>query len=750
MFRNQLFTLSIAAMILVTLSGESAGQAWSGVLPPPRAANWTLAGAGTIPARTSPGANCATLGTAGQSPSYAQSVTYTQINAAIASCGSGQVVYLNPGTYDLASGINFYSSKVVSNVTLRGAGANQTILIFAAYDGCQGAFAGICLNNNDGEWATGIPTGHTANWTGTNGVAGTYTQGSTSLILDNTTGLSAGMLLFIDQLEDTSDTGNVYVAQISSGAGQTCVSCANPSRPSRGQMQTVMVTSITGSGPYTVGITPGILMPNWRTSQTPGAWWATYLPVEYDGVEDMTLDGSQQSASGGGLVTFYNCVYCWTKGLRTVMPKDSHIKMWYGNLFDTVRDSYFYGSQMHGTSSSQSYGYDGYTGSSDLVENNIFQDVSTPMQMEDQQGTVLGYNYVLNSLNLAELDWLIGTSSEHAPGNSFTLWEGNQNVEMIQDDIHGPSDFITYFRNRASGWQAGAIYQTVPILNFAWSRYANAIGNVLGTSGYSTHYASITGDGTDNEVCNVSIYAFGHGGNCVDNAVGAGPQNDALSAQTAVRWGNYDTANGAVLGCTASGSNAFSSSHNSACTSDERGDGAPVYPGMSSPSTTLPESFYLPGAPVWFGTTAFPPVGPDVTNGNLPNLGGFANSIPAYQAFMAASDDSTYAVQYPGVTGTWSGGTATLTIGAEAANMWISGTITVTGMTPAGYNCSHCVLTATTGTTVSYALPNNPGGSGSGGTAFWPDVLSFNENVYYGGTSPTAPAAPTNLAASVQ
>lgn len=745
MARNQLLGICLVT-ILLSFTSASSAQSWSTVLPSARAANWSQAGSGPIPPRPSPASNCATLGTAGQSSTFQQSVTYTQINAAIASCGTGEVVYLNAGTYNLSSGLNLQSK---SNITIRGAGANQTILIFADYNGCQGAFGGICMNNNDGEYSAGIPSGHTANWTGTNGAVGTYTQGATSLILDNISGLSVGMMLFLDQLEDNSDTGNVYVAQISSGANQTCVSCANPSRSDRGQMQTVLVTSISGSGPYTVGITPGIYMPNFRTSQSPGAWWGTYLPITSDGVEDMTLDGSQMNANhGGGLVVFYNCVYCWTKGLRTIMPKDSHIKMWYGNLFDTVRDSYFYGSQMHGGSSSQSYGYDGYTGSSDLVENNIFQDVSTPMQMEDQQGTVLGYNFVLNSLNLAELDWLIGTASQHAPGNSYTLWEGDQNVEMIQDDIHGPSDFITYFRNRASGWQAGAIYQTIPIYNFAWSRYANTIGNVLGTAGYSSHYASNTGDGTSSETCMVSIYSFGHGGNCTDNAVGAGPQSDTLAVATGVRWGNYDTVNQAVLGCSGSGSNEFSSSHNSACTSDERGDTAPSYPGLTNPSTTLPSSFYLSSTPPWFGNTPFPPVGPDVTNGNLPNVGGYANGIPAYQAFMAGSDDSTYTTPYSGVTATWSGGTATVTIGSAAANMWISGTITISGMTPVGYNCNHCVLTATTGTTVSYAVATNPGGNGSGGTAYWPDVISFNENVYYGGGG--GPNPPTGLNAVVQ
>ncbi len=49
------------------------------------------------------------------------------INSAIAACASGQVVQLSPGTYNLLSGITFNNK---SGVTLRGAGPNQTFLVF--------------------------------------------------------------------------------------------------------------------------------------------------------------------------------------------------------------------------------------------------------------------------------------------------------------------------------------------------------------------------------------------------------------------------------------------------------------------------------------------------------------------------------------------------------------------------------------------------------------------------------------------
>lgn len=707
MSRNLLFTLWLFAIVL-GISGVSAGQLWSGVLDPTRAADWTLSGAGPIPDRVSPGANCATLN---------PGATAGQINTAIANCASGKVVFLNAGVYNLSTGINFNNH---SNVTLRGAGASQTILKFTGYDSCGGAFAGICVYNGHSTYSGGYD--FSANWT-----AG-YAQGATQITLSNVTGLQVGLILFLDQLDDTTDTGNVY-----QGRQQwSCVSCANPGRTNRGQMQTVKVTGISGN---IVTITPPLYWPNWRSSKSPGAWWSAGAPVSGDGVEDMTLDGDGQSNTGGGLVVFYNAINSWVKGIRTINPKDSHIKMWYGNLFDTVRDNYFYGTQAHGGSSTQSYGYDGYTGSANLVENNIFDGVSTPLQIEDQQGTVLAYNYIPNTMNYCTpnpcFDWLLGTSSMHAPGNGYLLFEGNQNVEQILDTIHGPADFITFFRNRATGWQPGAGEQTVPMYNFAWSRYTNVIGNVFGTAGYHNRYQTITGDGTSNTNCFHSIYAFGISGGCYVTQNGQGNlKDDILVAPTSLRWGNYDTVNNAVR-----------------WVSSEVPSGLSIYSNPVPANQTLAPSFYLNSKPAFFGSAPFPNNGPDVTGGDLPNVGGFANNLPAVTCLKNTPVDTAYATGSNVSNATWSGGTATITMGSAAAKVNPAMSITVTGMSPAGFNCQHCIVTSSTGTTVSYAVAGNPGSFSSGGTAYWPDVAAFNADACYAASQIDPP---TNLGATVK
>ena len=102
-----------------------------------------------------------------------------------------------------------------------------------------------------------------------------------------------------------------------------------------------------------------------------------------------------------------------------------------------------------------------------------------------------------------------------------------------------------------------------------------------------------------------------------------------------MRWGNYDTVNNAVR---------FQAS--------ESGVDALVFPGLLNPSQTLPASFYLTSRPsAWWGTPQgtppWPPLGPDVTTGNLSegtgaaaNLGGHANKIPSRLCYENTAKDT--------------------------------------------------------------------------------------------------------------
>src|SRR2546430_9499629 len=110
-------------------------------------------------------------------PSEVIMSTASQINSAIASCGSGNVVKLNPGIYNV-SGIQL----TTSNVTLRGAGADQTIL-----KGC----AILKLGNGDR-----ISHGATV----TSGGA----KGTSTITVSSTTNLSIGTMIELDRADDSN------------------------------------------------------------------------------------------------------------------------------------------------------------------------------------------------------------------------------------------------------------------------------------------------------------------------------------------------------------------------------------------------------------------------------------------------------------------------------------------------------------------------------------------------------------------
>lgn len=65
--------------------------------------------------------------------------------------------------------------------------------------------------------------------------------------------------------------------------------------------------------------------------------------------------------------------------------------------------------------------------------------------------------------------------------------------------------------------------------------------------------------------------------------------------------------------------------------------------------------------------------------------------------------------------GSWAGGTATLTV-ASTRGLRVGEEISVSGVTPSGYNTASAVITALTSTQLSYAVTSNPGAYTAAGT----------------------------------
>ena len=579
-------------------------QQWSGILSPTRAIDWSRAGVGTIPARTT---ICSSL-----SPG----ATLTQINNAIAACPSGQTVFLNAGVYTGLSG----QISMKSNVTLRGAGPDKTTLVFLSEAGCNGLGAAVCVLNADSNYSA--DPHNVATWTGG------YSQGSTSITLAAvTTGsisnLHVGSVIILDQDPDTSDPGSVYVCQSTGGCSQQGgIGCGilGPNGR-RVQNQQVQVTSISGSGPWTIGITPGIYAPNWRSSQNPGAWWSNAVPITGVGIENMSFDFTAVPANGSGIM-FANASYSWVKNIRSINAA-LHKHVWeYQSSHITVRDSYFYG----GTGTSENYGVDsGCSCSDNLSENNIFQHIAVPTITEGSSGTVSGYNYAVdNFYNNGAPGWQQEDAYHHQAGDHLNLWEGQIGQGFAADDVHGSSFMLTAFRNRVNGRDPSLAtgqpktQQTIAVSLVAFNRYLNVIGNVLGTVGYHTNYeaaASSTSDPGSASTGNLSVYVLGYSASqgTLDSSI----PNDPMVKATLMRWGNYDTVTNGVR-----------------FASGEVPTSAPSYPNPVPSSQTLPASFYLASKPSWWGTMPWPAIGPDVTGGNVPNVGGHAYLTPSANCYL--------------------------------------------------------------------------------------------------------------------
>jgi hypothetical protein len=523
---------------------------------------------------------------------FSPGATAAQINSAIAACSNG-VVMLNAGTYTLSAGLDFAGK---SNVTLRGAGPDQTVLVFTGSVGCVGFAASICVRNSTGIWTGGVPSSNTASWTDG------YAKGTTQITLNNTAGLSVGSIIILDQRNDTTDTGGVFVCDT---PGPCATDTFAPGRADgdgvrRSQQQFVRVTGISGSS---VSISPGLYMPNWRASQAPQAWW-TGPQAAMNGIENLALDHTNGGQTAG--ILFFNAYQSWVKNVRSLSANRNHVWL-YQSAGIVVRDSYVYGTR---NASSLSYGVESFMSSDCLVENNIFQHVTTPLMVGNSSGSVFAYNFSIDNYYTVAT-WMMPAIFGHDAGTGMNLFEGNQMTGYIEDDIHGSHNFATVFRNQFTGFEPGKIGQTNPLILMAHSRYANVVGNVLGTPGYHTVYEDSQAGNT--VLPDKSIYLLGW--SAVQGGTDSAIPYDSLVRSTLLRWGNYDYASGQA-----------------------RWDPNEIPAGQPVPAATLPPSLYLSARPGWWGAMPWPPVGPDVVGGQ--DSAGRAHRNPAQVCYNVSPKNS--------------------------------------------------------------------------------------------------------------
>jgi hypothetical protein len=571
--------------------GASAGgELWSGILDPSRAVDWTHAGVvGGIPDRTT---ICATLN---------PGATAKQINAAITACPAGQVVTLTGGTYDIADdGI-----VMKSGITLRGAGGDKTMLVFTAVNPCEGGDSSLCFEGST-EWsgdARALPGGsNAASWTGG------YARGSTQITLSDVgdagrAPISVGQYIHLDQANDTSPGADFFVCDKTSGS--CSLEGGNGGRVIdnilRSQVQIVQVTAVNGD---TLTITPGLYSPNWRSSQSPGAWWASTI-IQNAGVEDLSIDAT--NSGGQADVTMFNAANDWVKGVRLVRTCACSRDLI--QLADaahcTIENSYLFGTQGQSTN----YGIEAYVASDNLIQNNVFQHVVAPLMVQPAVGSVYAFNYAINdTYDDGTLHWMSCGVTQHNGGVEYNLYEGNVGPGYSGDVFHGNQLMNTLFRNYLLGTDPGRSDATSAVTLLSYNRYHNVVGNVLGTPGYTTTYEAHGGPGQTKTV-------FNTGGGNTEGSVTV--PDDPMVTSTLMRWGNYDVATGSVH-----------------FTASEVPSGITPYGNPVPASQALPPSFFAATKPsFWPASKAWPPIGPDVTGGNVSGLAGHATTNPAQDCF---------------------------------------------------------------------------------------------------------------------
>jgi hypothetical protein len=619
----------LAGLLIVLAPMVAHAQAlWSGTLAPSRATTWSVAGVeGGIPNRQT---NCLT---AACNTLFAGTVTAASINSAISSALANTVVRIPAGTYTVSSGINFNAN----NITLRGAGAASTKLIFTgSSSGCGIFFSAairLCSGNTQNIGCTtgcgGPGPDHSAAWTGG------YAKGTTNIMLGSVSGLAVGSPIFLDQLSDVADgypaSGDFYVCE----SGPNCNGNGGNfyARQGRVHVELHKVTAING---LTVTIDPPLHSPDFRASQSPGAWWANAGTALHDsGVEDLTIDFTNQFVG----VEFVNALNVWIQGVRLITTSTSGSNAYHVvplmTFRSTVRDSYFYGPIKQGNTQ---YAYTPHIGGSLLFENNIIHyPISAISAADPEVGSVYGYNYI----DGAHYDSL--GIQPHGAGDLYQLYEGNNVGNFFADSIYGPHLMQTLFRNHFDGTAHNSGFSAsgsaLDLVHGA--RFANVIGNVLGSTQWNAYQVTTN---TDNKN---AIFHLGYQGNC-SNCGGLTFDNNVQ--RTLMRWGNWDlvTSTNDTGANDATGTRFLPSEVPSTITS---------YANPVPASPALPSSFYLSARPdAWWatpwGTPPWPPIGPDVANGTAPNTpsaptGGHANKIPARLCFENTPPDPAYGSNTP-------------------------------------------------------------------------------------------------------
>lgn len=677
------FRHSVLALItfVLVIPAFAHAQAWSGLLKPTFGSNacnptsttapgqcaidWSTAGiSGGIPS-----------GTWSQSGATIQASTYGNgssdatagIQAALNSCSNNQYVLLGAGTFLIDGNLS-----IPSYCVLRGQGANQTIL------------NSMTTNNPPVNMGSGGPNCGT--WTTncsyptTVSITGGYQAGSTSVTVSSASGISAGMYLLIDQVNDGQFVTNY-------GSEGSCTYCdsSQTTDGSRVQGQLAEVENVNGN---TLTISPPLYV---TYSNQPVA--ISFSANKYSGVENLQIYANNTHTSGDASnIEISGCAYCWVSGVEGNYTDGDHVQL-YADFHNEVVNSYFSNAYLHGPGAYDSDIVLGTKSTGCLIQNNILERLHSSTMLEfGAAGNVIAYNYWFGAFDstgykpgssLGALGALMIDTSTHGGHPQFNLYEGNVGADFDPDAIWGSSANNTTFRN----WLQGTTKQCMPAgLNGLTPRgtvTCMPVGNASTVTARSVG-TTINGWWAFKGAWSVAINYLDNDYNLIGDVLGSAEQTAAVGlpavAQAMATCGtspcgtNSRPWESAIFGLTwgyrdgGDSGGATASSLEPYRTAFVHGEYSKINGAVTwatGVKHTLSNSLYLSSRPSWWpGTVPWPAIGPDVSGGRGP--GGHVYSTTAanaaqycYTAIMKGTDgsgsplafnaDACYAASHPAV-----------------------------------------------------------------------------------------------------
>jgi hypothetical protein len=369
---------------------------------------------------------------------------------AIADAKDKDVVYLPAGSYRIDHGLTVYGGK--SRITIRGEGPGKTII---RPSGPQSG--GVSVTPADGgDWW--YPARLKLD------ITGSYQRGATELTVGDTKALN-----------DYAKGGIGELCQIAI-KGDKKLPVLGTTIPGYDRKY---ITRIVAKTATSVTIWPPLLF------DVPAELAPVMRPVgryaEFVGIEDLTVDGAD-CRSGNCLVNIGQSYGCWVRNV-TVRNGERRLIGIDGSLQCEITHSNIYGRKVEAQPNSGGLFLGMSTGC--LIEDNI---VSPGTEVDGgSAGNVFAYNFCDDA---SVQGGLLGMSidTNHAPHNSFNLYEGNLVPRFQSDGYWGSASHDTAFRNwfHASSTRTTQWWVCVNLNRF--TRDYNIVGNILGKKGYAWLY----------------------------------------------------------------------------------------------------------------------------------------------------------------------------------------------------------------------------------------------------------------------